>query len=250
MRAALALTGFTALALALASASSAEGAGAARPRVALSVAPAELALIAPSSRRLKVRNDGAERVVVDVTRRAVGPQPAAKAWLQIAPARLSLSSGESRVLTLRVRRPRGAEPGDHPVLVLLTTRPLRGGGINVQARLGVRIKMRVPGRIVRRLTLGGVRVRRARTTRHLLVPVANRGNVTLQLRGQVTVALFRRGRQLTRLSPVVRRLLQPGARTVVVLRYRGRTRGLVTAVVRVRLDSRIPVVERRYRLRL
>ena len=249
MRAALALTGFTALLLASASSAQGADAGAPRGRVTLSVAPAELALIAPSSRRLKVRNDGAERVVVNVTRRALGRQPAAKTWLQIAPLRVLLRSGESRFLTLRVRRARGAEPGDHPVLILLTTRPLRGGRINVQARLGVRIKMRVPGRIVRRLTLGAMHVRRARIT-HLFVPVANTGNVTLQLRGQVTVALFRRGRQLARLSPAVRRLLQPGARAVVVLRYRRRSSGLITAVVRFRLGSSLPVVERRYRLRL
>jgi hypothetical protein len=248
VRPALALAGFTVLLLA--PAPSAEGASADRPRVALSVSPARLTLAAPGARRIKLRNDGAERVVVVVTRRTVGRQPAAKTWLQIVPARLLLRSGESAILTLRVRPPRRAEPGDHPVLVLLTTRPLRGGRVNVRVRLGVRITMRVPGRIVRHITLGGLRVHRGRHARVMFVSVANRGNVTVPLRGHVTASLVRRGRQLTRLSPRARRALRPGTRGVLALRYSGPVRGLVTAVVSVRLGSTIRVVERRYRIRL
>lgn len=248
MRAAFALVGFTALVLA--PVPSAEGAGAERPRVALSVSPAQIALAAPGSRRIKLRNDGAETVTVDVTRRPVGGQTAATAWLQVGPARLSLRSGESAAMTLRATPPRSAEPGDHRVLVLLTTRPLRGGRVNVQVRLGVRIRMRVPGRVVRHVTLGRLRVRRGRDARWMLVSVANRGNVTVQLRGHVTASLVRRGKYLGRLSPRVRRALLPGARAVLALHYAGRARGLVTAVVRVRLGSGIHIVERRYRIRL
>jgi hypothetical protein len=108
----------------------------------------------------------------------------------------------------------------------------------------------VPGRIVRHLTLGGLSVQRRGNARLLLVPIANRGNVTVQLRGRVTALLLRRGRQLARLSPRARRALLPGARTVLTLHYRGRVRGPVTAVVQVRLGPGIRVVERRYRIRL
>ena len=248
MRPALALAGLTALVLT--SAPSAEGAGADRPRVALSVSPARLALAAPGSRTIKVRNDGAERVVVDVARRTLGRQTAAKTWLQIVPSRLVLRSRESAALTIRVKPPQRAEPGDHPVLILLTTRALRGSRVNVRLRLGVRITMVVPGPIVRRLTLGSLRVGRRRDARFMFVSVANRGNVTVQLRGRVTALLLRRGKQLTRLSPPAQRALLPGARAVLALRYRGRIRGLLTAVVRIRLGSGIYVVERRYRIRL
>jgi hypothetical protein len=248
VRATFALAGFTALVLA--SAPSTEAAGVDRPRVALSVSPAHIALAAPSARRIKLRNDGAERVVVDVTRRTVGRQAAAHRWLQIVPARLLLRSGESAILTLRVRRARRAEPGDHQVLVLLTTRPLHGGRVNVQMRLGVRIRMVVPGPVVRRLTLGTLRVHRGRNARFIFVSAANRGNVTVQLRGHVTAKLVRHGRQLARLSPRTRRALLPGARAVLALRYGGHVRGLATAVVRVRLGFGSRVVERRYRIRL
>jgi hypothetical protein len=199
---------------------------------------------------IKLRNDGAERVVVDVRRRAVGGQTAARTWLGIVPARVSLRSGESAILTLRAGPPRRAEPGHHRVLVLLTTRPLGGGRVNVQLRLGVRIKMFVPGRIVRHVTLGALRVRREREARFMFVPVANHGNVTVQLRGHVTGLLVRRGQQLARLGPRARRALLPGARAVLILRYSGRLRGPVTAVVRVRLGPGLRVIERRYRIRL
>lgn len=248
MRAALVLAGFAALVLTPAPV--AEGAGVDRARVELSVSPAQLALTPPGSRRIKLRNDGAESVVVDVTRRSAGGQTTAKTWLQIVPAHLSLRSGQSAILTLRVTRPRGAEPGDHQVLVLLTTCPLHGVRVNVQVRLGVRVRMRVPGRAVRHLTLGSLRVHRQRNARLLLVSVANRGNVTLQLRRHVSASLLRRGKQLARLHPRVRRVLAPGARAVLRLRYGGDARGLVTAVVRVRLGFGIRLVERRYRIRL
>jgi hypothetical protein len=228
----------------------AEGAGVDRARVALSVSPAQLVLAPPGSRRITLRNDGAESVVVDVTRRPAGGQTTARTWLQIAPARLLLRSGQSAILTLRVTRPCGAEPGDHRVLVLLTTRPLRGGRVNVQVRLGVRVTMRVPGRVVRHLTLGSLRVHRERNARLLFVSVANRGNVTVQLRGHVSASLGRRGKQLARLDPRAQRALLPGARTVLSLRYGGPARGLVTAVVRIRLGSGIRLAERRYRIRL
>ena len=247
MKSALAL-GLTAVVLA--SAPSAEGADANRPRVALSVSPARLALTAPGARTIKLRNNGAEQVVVDVTRRPLGPQPAAKTWLQITPARLLLHSGESAVLTLRASPPRRAEPGEHHVLVLLTTRPLRGGRVNVQVRLGVRIRMVVPGRIVRDAALGGLSLCRSRNARFLFVSVTNRGNVTLPLRGRVTASLLRRGQRLAQLSPRGRRALLPGARAVLALRYGGRVRGLLTAVIRIRLGPGVRAVERRYRVRL
>jgi hypothetical protein len=249
VRAALPLALSTALVLALAP--PAEGASANRPRVALSVSPAKLALTAPGSRSINLRNDGAERVVVDVARRAVGRQTASQAWFKIVPARLILRSGERAILTLRVRPPRRAEPGEHHVLVLLTTRPLRGSRVTLRVRLGIRVRMRVPGRVVRHLALGGLRVHRAaRGARLMFVSVANHGNVTVQLRGHVTASLFRRRQRVARLNPAGRRALAPGARTLLALRYAGRVRGPVTAVVQVRLGHGVRVVERRYRIRL
>ena len=248
MTAALALAGLTALVLA--SAPSAAGADADRPRVALSVSPARVAFEAPGSRTIKLRNGGAERIVVEATRRPLGSQPAAKAWLQITPARVVLRSRESATLTLRASPPRRAEPGEHRALVLLTTRPLRGGRVKVQVRLGVRVKVVVRGRIVHDAVLGDLRLRRSRNARFMFVSVTNRGNVTVPLRGRVTAALLRRGHRLAQLTPRGRRAILPGARAVLTLRYGGRVRGLLTAVIRIRLGPGVRAVERRYRVRL
>jgi hypothetical protein len=195
-----------------------------------------------------VRNDGAEQVVVGATRRTAGRQAVAK-WLEIVPPRVVLRSGASAMLTVRAEQPERAEPGDHNALVLLTTRPLGGARINLQVRLGVRIKIVVPGPIVRRLTLGGLRVNKRRDARFMFVPVVNRGNVTVQLRNRITASLARGGRYLARLKHRAQRALHPGARTYLTLRYNGRLRGALTAVVRIRLGPGIRV-ERRYRIRL
>jgi hypothetical protein len=242
LKAALGLAVFVGLLL---TASAAEAVSADRPRVALSVSPARLELAAPGSRRINLRNDGAEQVVVDVLRRTVATR-----WLQISPERLLLGPGRSAVLTLRAKARRDAEPGDHHVLVLLTTRPQHGSRVAVRLRLGVRVSVRMPGRIVRRLALGGVRVHRARGLRVLFVPVVNRGNVTMQLRGHVTASLFRRGHRVAGLHPAARRALAPGARTLLALRYAGRVRGPVIAVVQIRTGLGVRLMERRYRLRL
>jgi hypothetical protein len=68
--------------------------------------------------------------------------------------------------------------------------------------------------------------------------------VAEQLRCQLAVALIRNGRVVSLLRPRRPRELWPHMRAVVALRYGGRVRGLVIAVVKVRGR------ERRYRLRL
>ncbi|HWJ32848.1 MAG TPA: hypothetical protein VNR59_10950, partial [Gaiellaceae bacterium] len=135
-------------------------------------------------------------------------------------------------------------PGDHELLVLLLARPPEASRIAVRMRVGVRIRVRLPGQLVRRVAVRGIRVRRTRAGRVLLVSLWNAGNVTEQLRGQVRVTLMRGRRMLSRLHYRRMREVSPGARAVVVLRYAGRAHGLVTAIVTVRGR------ERRYRLRL
>jgi hypothetical protein len=82
----------------------------------------------------------------------------------------------------------------------------------------------------------------------LLVSIANRGNVTEQLRGRLTVTLLDHNRVTSRLRLSRFRELYPGARAVVRLPYAGRARGVVIAVVRIGLDARLRPVERRFRL--
>jgi hypothetical protein len=84
----------------------------------------------------------------------------------------------------------------------------------------------------------------------LLVSLANRGNVTEELRGRLSLTLALHGRVLTRLRLGRFRELYPGARAVVALPYMGTVHGLVTAIVTVRLGAGSRPLERRYRLLL
>ena len=238
MKQALVVVACSVLALAPAPASARVGAG--RPSVQLSVSPARLTLTPPAARRITLRNTGARRVIVEVAPKAD--------WLLVVPARLEVRSGASRSLTLRVTRLQRAEPGEHRARVLLTTRALSGGRVDVKLRVGVRVTMRVAGRVVRRLALGPLRLRSRHKTQLILVRVANHGNVTINLRGHVSASLLRRGRRVAQLSAQAPATLRPGNRGLVVLRYAGRRRGVVTALLRVRLGPH--TVERSYRLRL
>jgi hypothetical protein len=230
--------------------SAAEALGGGVAPVALSVSPARMELVAPASRTIELRNVGADGVVVDVTPESVDHLGAAKNWLSVRPARLVLRSRSRAAVTLRVRGRAWAHPGDHRLRVLLVARALRTGRVAVRVRLGVRVRVRVPGRFVRQLVVRGLRVRRNERNRDLLVAVANRGNVIEQLGGRVTVTLFRGGRLVSRLRLGGLRELFPGARATFAMRYSGRVRGLITALVKVRFDGRSRPVERRYRLRL
>jgi hypothetical protein len=210
------------------------------PPVALSVSPARIAVRAPASRTIRLRNSGLEDVVVEVTRRAVGESAAFKSWVHVVPARQGIRAGSTATFTLRVSRSESATPGDHAAVVFLTTHRPSAAGVSVRLRVGVRLLVRVPGRLVRRIAIGRMRVNR----RRLVVPVANRGNVAVSLPPRVTATLLRRGRRVARLSARAPSLLLPGGRVSFVFPYAGRLRGMFTA------ELRLGGLVRRYRLRL
>jgi hypothetical protein len=193
--------------------------------IALTVSPAHAVLTTPASRTIDIRNTGTATVAV-----AVKSPPTQ--LLQIRPSRVALRPGSHRILTVRARASARARAGDHELLVLLLAQPLERSGVAVRMRVGVRLRVRVPGRLVRQITLLGLRVRH-QPHRLLLVSLANAGNVTEPLHGRVTATLVRRGRVLSRLRYVGRRELAPGRRTAVPLRYRGGARGRLSCVVRI-----------------
>jgi hypothetical protein len=207
--------------------------------VALAASPARVALVAPASRTIDLRNAGATALVVDVAR--------TKRWVNVRPGHLVVGARSSARLTLRVG---AGVPGDHQLLVLFSARPRETGRVAVRIRLGLRLRIHVPGRVVRRLEVQRLQVRSRKRVRLLLLAVANRGNVAEQLRGLATVTLFRGGRLLSRLRPRVRGELFPGAHAVLAMPYSGGARGFVTAVVTIRPVGRVPTLVRRYRLRL
>jgi hypothetical protein len=248
VKAAVALA--VAVGVVVAPASSAKGVGAARPPVALSVSPARIAVTAPGSRAIRLRNVGAGDVVVDTTRKPLGARAPASGWVTIAPRRLLLRPGDGAALTLRVAPRSGAAPGDHHVLVLLGARQAETTHVLVRLRLGVVVRVRVQGRIVRSLQLGRLNVARRGRARLLSASVANRGNVSEDLRNRATIALGRHGRVFARFRAAAPRELFPGTRAGLRARYRGRVRGIVRAVVTVRVGERRRPLRRSYAIRL
>lgn len=224
-----------------------DGAARDRPLVSLSAVPARVELTGRASASVAVTNFGSTQVLVSARAGSLAvdlrgrPSLVAKRtatrsaapWVSLSPRELSLPAGGTAVLRVDSRVPKRAEPGDHHAVVLLATRPAAVGAVGVRMRLGVRVAVRVPGVVVRRLGVQALRVRRRARLRVIEATVANYGNVTETLtRSRVAVSLHRGGGPVVRLA-IERRELLPGTRGIAVARYRGPLRGRVRVVVAV-----------------
>ena len=239
-----------------AAAASIPGAAAGRG-IGLSASPLRLTLRGASSAAVVVRNPGRRAVLVDVSRAGlarslrgrprVRPARSSAKWLRMRPRRIRIAPGAKRVLHVRAV-PRRAAPGDHPALVLLTTRPLGLKHVRVRVRVGVIVVLRIRGRIVRRLDARALTVRRIGTLRLLELRLVNRGNVTERLaRDGLRLSLLSGRRKVATLRPRSRELL-PHSAGIAVFAYRGRLRGVVRARVELRPPVRGP--RRSFRARL
>ncbi|MEP7334229.1 MAG: hypothetical protein ABI717_00480 [Actinomycetota bacterium] len=228
-------------ALALVAAGAPHGAGRERPLASLSASPTRIALSGSSRTSVTLTNFGASPAQVSVGRGSftldLRGRPAvgrpglrsAQSWLVFRPSALSIAPGGKAELEVAARVPARARPGDHHALLLLLTRPSRVGGVGVRMRLGVRVAVRVPGKVVRRVAVRGLRVRRSGRSRNLDVTLANLGDLIET--NVVTVVLSARGR-VERVSAEVREVL-PRTRAILTARYAGRLRGRVIARVEV-----------------
>ena len=230
---------------------------AAGPGVGLSASPLRVTLKDASSSAVTVRNPGRRTLLVDASRAGftrslrgkpqVRPARDAVTWLRLRPRRFRLAPRAKTTLHVVAAPSRRAAPGDHPALVLLTTRPLGVRHVRVRMRVGVIVDLRVKGRIVRRLDARGLAVRREGAVRLLELRLANRGNVTERLvADRLRLWLIRRRRFAT-LRPAPRELL-PHSTGVAVFAYRGPLRGSVLA--RVELRGSVPGPRRWFHIRL
>ena len=211
---------------------------------ALSASPSRIGLDGSARQAVRLTNPGSVAVDVVLSRGAfaldlrgrphVSPSTASTDWLTVSPRHVRLAAGRTASVTISSRVPKRAQPGDHPALVLLTTRPTSASGVAVLMRLGVVVTVRAPGVVVHRLALTGARLR---PKRRIVVHLANRGNVTESLTpGRLSVTVERGGRVLQRLR-VRRQDLLPHTRGIVELRPTRTIRG--RCVVVVRLDGRL-----------
>jgi hypothetical protein len=234
-------SGAAAAVLALAAAGAPTETSRERPLASLSASPTRIALSGSSRASVTLTNFGASPAHVNVGRGSftldlrgrpsVGRPGArsAQSWLAVRPSVLSIAPGGQAVLEVAARVPARACPGDHHALVLLATRPSRFGGVGVRMRLGVRVAVRVPGKVVRRVAVRALRVRRSGRVRKLDVTLANLGDVIET--NAVTVVLSGPGR-VERVRAESREVL-PRTRAILTARYAGPLRGRVTARVEV-----------------
>lgn len=223
--------------------------------IGLSASPVRLRLDPGKSALISVRNPGSKPLLVDVSRAGYGRslrgrariRPArAAAWLRLGPRRLRLRARATAVLRVAASPARGISPGDHPALVLLTTRPLGERHVRVRLRVGVVVFLHVPGRIVRRVDLQRLSVLRRGRRRLLELRLVNRGNVIERLGGgRLRLALLRRGRVLATLRAGRLELL-PHSSGIAEFSYRGPRLGTITA----RAELRPPGVRRSYRIHI
>ncbi len=240
-----------------AAAASIPGAAAGRG-IGLSASPLRVTLRGASSAVVTVRNPGRRALLVDVSRAGfarslhgrprVLPARGVAKWLRMRPKRILIAPGAEGILHVRAALPRRAIPGDHPALVLLTTRPLGVRHVRVRLRVGVLVLLRVQGKIVRRLDPRGLSVRRRGELCLLYLRLVNRGNVAERLgRDRLRLSLFRHGRRVARLRPRSQELL-PHSTGLALFAYRGRLRGVLLA--RVGLRPPLPRTRRSFRVRL
>lgn len=232
--------------------------------VALTATPARVMLAGNTRATLHVRNSGAKRVAVDVSRAGFrldlrgrprivwsGGARSAAGWLTLRPTHFTIGPRSTASLVVTAKLPRGAEPGDHDALALLATRPVSSGRVGVRLRLGVVVVVRAPGPIVRRLELQRLRVagRTARPT-VLELAVANLGNVTEPLRGARAVLSTAKDGRVVAAAPAANRDLRPRTRGLVAFRYRRTLHGWMTARVVIPADGSRRRLLRTYRIRL
>jgi len=240
-----------------AAAASIPGAAAGRG-IALSASPLSLTLKGASAAAITVRNPSPRTLLVDVSRAGlarslrgrprVEPARGAAPWLRVRPRRFRIAPGAKATLHVRAAPQGRASPGDHPALVLLTTRPVGVHRVRLRLRVGVIVVLHVRGRIVRRLEARRLTVQRVGSMRLLELLLSNRGNVTERLGGgRLRLVLLRGRRTLATLRPRPRELL-PHSAGLAEFTYRGGVRGDVVA----RIDLRPGGSEqpRSFRLRL
>ena len=226
--------------------------------LAVSAWPARMVIAAPGHATIHVSNPAGDAVAVDaaasgyaldlrgrprITRRG--------AWLTVRPSRIRLPAGGTAELDVAVAGPRGATPGDHASLILLTTEPPPGRRVVARLRLGVVVVARVPGLLVRRLALGALHVVRRPHATVADIAVANLGNVDEWVGARrVSIRLRRHGVVVATLWAVPRRLLAR-SRGLVRVACPRLVRGRVTAVVELtRPRDGLLVLRRTLRLRL
>jgi translation initiation factor IF-1 len=210
---------------------------AAPPPVALTAAPAHVALAGAAVQAITVANPGKRVAVVEARlagfaldlhgRPRVVVRRDRSVVLSVAPQRLALAPGATGTVLVASTIRRGAGAGDHVGLILLTTQPRGSAGVGVRMQIGVPVTIRVPGAVRRRVVFEGMRLAKD----VLELRFHNTGNVMATIGARRFRIELRRGGRVLATLHVRRRELLPGARSVVDVHLPQRIPGRMRAVV-------------------
>jgi len=224
----------------------------AAPPIALTAAPARIELAGAAEAAIRVANPSRSAIVVDAApagfaldlrgRPHIATGRDRSVRLVLRPRRFELPPGGVADVHVASSPAGPIRPGDHLGLVVLATRPSGHGGVAVRMRLGVVVVVRLPGVVVHRLSLKGLRIGRSA----IAASLSNGGNVVEHAR--ISIELRRAGRTIATLRSTAREIL-PGARGVLAFRRPPRIHGSLRAVVEVRNRGAI-AARRVFRLRL
>ncbi|MEE6263811.1 WxL protein peptidoglycan domain-containing protein [Plantactinospora sonchi] len=118
------------------------------------------------------------------------------AWVQADQATVTIQPGKTAKVPFRISVPANATPGDHVGGILTSlTQPDQAEGINVDRRLGIRIKLRVGGELAPHLAVENLHVSYAGTANPfgkgdatVTYTIHNTGNTTLSSKQTVSVS--------------------------------------------------------------
>ncbi|MGI5214988.1 COG1470 family protein [Plantactinospora sp. CA-290183] len=118
------------------------------------------------------------------------------AWVRADQGSVTIQPGKTAEVPFRISVPDNATPGDHVGGILTSlTQPDQAQGINVDRRLGIRIKLRVGGELAPRLSVENLHVAYAGTANPfgegdatVTYTIHNTGNTTLSSKQAVSVS--------------------------------------------------------------
>jgi P pilus assembly chaperone PapD len=229
-------------------AAAASTAGAAGPPLAISASPFSLKLQGAATGSIHVVNPGSKAVTVDVSTGDLAvaqtgkvtvdpkekPPLSARAWLTVAPGKLTLAPGAGADVTVNVHPPRDATPGDHYALVLLTTVPPNNVQIGVRTQIGVSVVDTIAGAVPKPVRIEAASVVTVGKKHALQLRVVNPSAFLEHLvRGAVTADIRRGARRVAHLVAAPRVLL-PRSTAQIELPYPAKLRGRFSVTTEVK----------------
>lgn len=116
-------------------------------------------------------------------------------WIRLGVSRIKLAAGQRRVVSFSLRVPAGGlRPGDHLGGIVVENARLTAGRRNSPLQINIRhltidaVEVKLPGRVVRNVTIGGVASGGGHGYQRVFIRLRNGGTAMLKPSGKLTVS--------------------------------------------------------------